>query len=106
MSVIQYMTMVQDAGFIAPAGEPIKLQDYLKLIKATRNKIEMRAMMLEELKLAEDVEPVSSDYRDPEPERGGLRPKSADTGAMCATSLVVKQARRLVRTTLSRHEGC
>ena len=78
------------------AVETISLSAYLKQIKESKKRLHMRADMLDELKLAENVEDIDvSMYVEP-----STRPKSANAadpvGAMCATSLVVKYARRLV----------
>ena len=78
------------------AIETISLSAYLKTIKESKKHLHIRTDMLDELKLAENVEEIDvSVYVEP-----STKPKSAGApdpaGAMCATSLVVKYARRLV----------
>ncbi|CAK9276186.1 unnamed protein product [Sphagnum jensenii] len=81
----------------APATSLISIKDYVRMVKNSMEKIDMRTAMLEELELAEDVEKLSNTYMDPVDElRHKPRPTSESAGAMCATSLVIKQARRLV----------
>ncbi|KAG0610540.1 hypothetical protein M758_7G073800 [Ceratodon purpureus] len=77
------------------AIETISLSAYLKTIKESKKHLHIRTDMLDELKLAENVEEIDvSVYVEP-----STKPKSAGApdpaGAMCATSLVVKYARRL-----------
>lgn len=78
------------------AVETINLSAYLKSIKESKKQLHIRTDMLDELKLAENVEEIDvSVYVEP-----STKQKSASAadpaGAMCATSLVVKYARRLV----------
>ncbi|CAM6032813.1 unnamed protein product, partial [Sphagnum compactum] len=81
----------------APATSLISIKDYVRMVKNSMEKIDMRTAMLEELELAEDVEKLPNTYMDPVDElRHKPRPTSENAGAMCATSLVIKQARRLV----------
>lgn len=77
------------------AIDTISLSAYLKTIKDSKKQIHIRTDILEELRLSENVEEIDvSVYVEP------TKPKSAGAadpaGAMCATSLVVKYARRLV----------
>lgn len=90
--------MLQNPGLnAAPATSLISIKDYVRMVKNSMEKIDMRTAMLEELELAEDVEKLPNTYMDPVDElRHKPRPTSESAGAMCATSLVIKQARRLV----------
>lgn len=102
----------QDLEAKAGAGREISLKDYIALVKKSAGRLGVRTQMLHDLSLGEDVDLGVTDLPaappPPPPPKPGASPdektKAAKelVGAMCATSLVVKKARRLVRCSLLR----